>query len=163
MLGLAAAGQVDARTMNTGSRRKPTAKLTLLRRVPALRGCTDAQLREIESLVDEIAVPSGHQLTAEAATAHEAFVIVEGWAAVMIGGEPVAALGPGEFVGEMALLDEGCRTATVVAKTPMVLLVVSTKAFGIFIDHPAIARGLSRTLAERLRRADAARTPASEG
>src|SRR5688572_19421878 len=124
--------------MNMRLRRTSTTKLSLLRRVPALRGCTGGQLSKIESLVDEIALPAGHELTNQGTTAHEAFVIAEGWAAVMIGGEPVAALGPGEFVGEMAMLDNGRRTATVVAKTPMVVLVVSQKVFGTFVDHPAI-------------------------
>jgi CRP/FNR family cyclic AMP-dependent transcriptional regulator len=144
--------------MTMRHRHHAPAKLALLRRLPALHGCTDDQLRKVAALVDEISVDEGHQLIAEGATTNEVFVIVEGWAAVMTGDEPVAALGPGELVGELAILDGGPRSATVIAKTPMQLLVISAKAFDDFVEIPPVGRALSKTLAGRVRRAESAQT-----
>ena len=139
--------------------RTDAAKIALLRRVPALRSCSDAQLAKIAPLVDEFRLEEGREILREGAFGYEAFVIVEGWAAVLVGDEPVAALGPGEFIGEVAMLDNGRRTATVVAKTPMVVLNIGPRVFASFAAQPAVARALTRNLAERLRQADAARSP----
>ena len=130
--------------------------MALLRRVPLLEPCTDRELTEVSRHVDEKEVPAGFVLTRQGATGRQAFVIVEGWAAVTIDGEPVAALGPGEVVGEVAMLDHGTRTATVVAKSDMQVLVVGPEAFPEFAAQPTVARGISRSLAERLRQADQA-------
>jgi CRP-like cAMP-binding protein len=135
---------------------KSSPKLELLRAVPAFRGCTDRQLNEIASLVDEVNVKAGRTLTREGTAGREAFVIVEGRAAVMCGDEPVVALSPGEFIGEIAMIDGGRRTATVVATTPMRLLAIGPQVFGSFADQPAVARSLSKALASRLRVADTA-------
>jgi CRP-like cAMP-binding protein len=132
-------------------------KLAMLRRVPAFRACSGRELASIARSVDEFALAEGHELTREGTPSKEAFVIVEGWAAVIVDGEPVAALGPGEFVGEVGMLDHGPRTATVVAKTPMVVLVVGPAAFVGFAEQPRVARSLNKTLAERLRKADETR------
>jgi CRP-like cAMP-binding protein len=130
------------------------AHLALLRSVPMLRGCSDRELARVGQMVDEVVVPEGQSLMVEGAHAKEAFVIVEGWAAVTVHGEPVAALGPGQFVGEVAMLDRGPRTATVVAKTPMRLLVIGPAAFAEFARAPGVSTGLALTLARRLRDAD---------
>jgi CRP/FNR family transcriptional regulator, cyclic AMP receptor protein len=131
-------------------------KLSLLRQVPEFKSCTDRELSELARLVDEVDVPEGHVLIREGEIGREAFVIIDGWAAVTIHGEPVAALGPGQFVGEMALLDHSPRSATVVAKTPMHVLAVSPKVFGTLVSTPTVGRGLARSLASRLREADVA-------
>jgi CRP-like cAMP-binding protein len=130
-------------------------QIALLRRLPLLAGSSDRELAEIARLVDETTVPAGARLTRKGEAAREAFVIVEGWAAVMHDDEPVAALGPGQFVGEMAMLDGGPRTATVVAKTDMRLLVVGPAAFSAFANQPKVARNMATQLAGRLRNSQA--------
>jgi CRP-like cAMP-binding protein len=129
--------------------------LDLLRRVPAFAGSTDRQLAAAARLVDESAVPAGAVLTKEGTIGREAFIVVEGEAEVTIQGDVVTRIGPGEFLGEMALVDHGPRSATVVAQTPMVLLVVSPGAFDAFVAQQPVARALAKELAERLRRSDA--------
>ena len=128
--------------------------LTRLKIVPFLRGASDHELAAISQLVDEVAIAEGQVLIAEGGTARQAFVILEGWAAVTVRDEPIAALGPGEVIGEVGMIDHGPRTATVVAKTPMRVLVIGPDAFGTFIGSRTVATGVTRGLAERLRRAD---------
>jgi CRP-like cAMP-binding protein len=136
-------------------KRPPAEKLMILQRTAAFKGCGERELNDIARLVDDATVLEGAQLTREGGTGREAFVIVDGWAAVIIDGEPVAALGPGEVVGEMAMLDLQPRSATVIAKTNMRLLVIGPEAFATFAGQPTIARRIATTMAERLRRADA--------
>jgi CRP-like cAMP-binding protein len=79
-------------------------------------------------------------------------VIADGKAEVVIDDDPIGVVGPGECVGEMALLDRGPRTATVTAQTPMSVYVVSTGEFQALLEvSPIIARKIATTLARRLR------------
>jgi CRP-like cAMP-binding protein len=81
--------------------------------------------------------------------------IVDGTARVDIGGRTVATIGPGEFFGEVALLDGGPRTATVVAETDLVTEVIGQREFaGLVEDSPHLAKLLLVGLARRLRAAD---------
>ncbi|UCH86483.1 MAG: cyclic nucleotide-binding domain-containing protein [Dehalococcoidia bacterium] len=87
----------------------------------------------------------------------EAFVIVEGRARVETGGKAIAELGPGDFVGELSLIDGGPRSATVIAETPMTLLVVRRRDFKLLRDSvPGLQEKLLVTLCGRLRQADQA-------
>jgi CRP/FNR family transcriptional regulator, cyclic AMP receptor protein len=82
-------------------------------------------------------------------------VVVSGTVRVEIGGQNVATLGPGEFFGEMSLLDGGPRTATVVAETDVVVEVIGQREFSALIeDTPHLAKKLLIGLARRLRAAD---------
>ena len=83
------------------------------------------------------------------------FFILDGETSVTVGGEEVATLGRGEYVGELALLDpEGPRSATVTAKTDVVLAAMSTWQFRPFVlAHPEVAWTLLQRLARRLREA----------
>lgn len=60
-------------------------------------------------------------------------------------------MGPGEIVGEMSMLDHGPRTATITAKTPMRVFAIGAATFAMFVDEPAIGRGMATQLAGRLR------------
>jgi CRP-like cAMP-binding protein len=139
----------------TPNNRSSRAKLALLRKIPAFAGCSERELAETARHVDEWSVGVGATLTKEGAIGHEAFIIVEGRADVVIHGETVAELGPGDFVGEMAMLDHRPRSATVVAKTPMALLLIGPEAFDDFTSQRVVARLLNRALSDRLRQADA--------
>jgi CRP/FNR family cyclic AMP-dependent transcriptional regulator len=89
----------------------------------------------------------------------EAFVIVEGRARVESGGKAIAQLGAGDFVGELSLIDGRPRSATVIAETPMTLLVIRRRDFRLLRDSvPGLQEKLLVTLCERLRQADQALT-----
>jgi CRP-like cAMP-binding protein len=97
-------------------------------------------------------------LTVEGSPGKECLVIAEGRAQVTIGGQPVGVVGPGECVGEMALLDRGPRTATVTAQTSMGLYVLSSREFQDLLEvSPVVARKVGAILAQRLRALEADR------
>lgn len=133
-------------------RLRGTSKEDVLREVSMFGSCTKNELKVIASIADEVDVPAGYVLTHEGSGGREFFVIAQGEALVSLRGEEIARLGPGEFFGEMALLDRGPRTATVVAQTPMRLFVVDGRSFGALMESaPPVARAVMQGMAERLR------------
>ena len=137
--------------------RRRDRKVDRLRHVPLFAACSDDELALVARNIDEHHVEAGQVLTRQGEVGREFFVIVEGTAAVQIGGQLVARLGPGEFVGELALLDRGCRTATVVAETPVVVMVSGVGEFAeLLASAPNVTRKLLAGLAGRLRAADCA-------
>ena len=140
-------------------RQSKDAKVRLLAGVALFRPCTRRELTRIAALVDEIEAPEGKTLTREGEPGWEFFVVAEGTATARRGGRKVAEIGPGSFFGEMSLLDEGPRSATVTADTDMHLLVLTSRSFSSLIDEvPVVARRILRGMAERLR--DTERSPA---
>jgi CRP/FNR family transcriptional regulator, cyclic AMP receptor protein len=130
-------------------------KLELLARVPLFSASSKRDLSRIASLVDRIDVREGKVLTRQGKPGQEAFIIVEGEAKVAMKGRRSAKLGPGEFFGELALLDRGPRSATVTAETDMVLLVVDSRGFSALLDDvPSVRRAVMRAMAARLRDAE---------
>jgi CRP-like cAMP-binding protein len=80
------------------------------------------------------------------------FIILEGKAAVTIGGKLIQALGPGDYFGEMALLDGGERTATITSDGELRCATMTSWAFKSFvIDNPKVAWSMLQTLAQRVR------------
>ena len=117
--------------------------------------CTDEELAIVASNTWDHRAPAGSTLTEEGRPGREWLVIVRGTAVVRVGTSEVARLGPGDVVGEVALLDQGARTATVVAETPVEALVASTAEFDrILARVPAVSRAMLVGLARRLRSAD---------
>lgn len=105
---------------------------------------------------DELSLPAGRHLCEQGRIGREAFVIVGGTAEVRRNGRKVATLGPGDCVGELALLDHGPRTATVTAVTAVEVLVLGAREFaGILDEVPPIAHKLLKALAGRIRELDA--------
>ena len=132
------------------------AKVKALRSVGLFSGCSARELRSIARLCTEFRFDEGFVLTTQASPGQECFVIVEGTAKVVIDGDTVATVGPGDCVGEMALLDGGPRTATVVAETPVTVYVMSTTEFRSLLGtSPTIDRKIMASLARRLRDAEA--------
>jgi len=131
-------------------------KIDMLRSLPALSGYGDRELEQVGALLDAVEVSPGHVLMKEGGQATEVFIIVEGLATVSVRGQAVAKLGPGEFLGEMALLDLAPRSATVMAETPMRLLATDPRRFFQLADHPGVARTIASALAKRLRLAEGA-------
>src|SRR5204862_4028763 len=98
------------------------AKLELLWNIPLFSACTKGDLRRIASLADEVEVPRGTLLTRQGEPGRECFVIADGRARATMRGRRSASMGPGDFFGEMSLLDQGPRSATVTAESDMELL-----------------------------------------
>lgn len=104
---------------------------------------------------DEVALPAGKTLCEQGSTGREAFIILSGTGEVRRNNKKVASFGPGTCVGELALLDHGPRTATVVAGTDLTVLVIGAREFSAIVDEvPAIAHKLLRSLAGRVRDLD---------
>lgn len=132
--------------------KKPDPRSELLESLPLFSGCSPRELEAIGRLADETTVPAGTILTREGQPGHECFVLLEGRADVRVGRKLVARIGPGEIVGEMALLESEPRTATVVTKTPVRTLVMTRPSFTAVLEQaPSFARRVMRTLARRLR------------
>jgi CRP/FNR family transcriptional regulator, cyclic AMP receptor protein len=109
------------------------------------------QLDRVARSVDEIDVPAGKELTREGDIGHEFFVIEDGSASVQKNGEEISVMGPGDFFGEIALLESPRRTATVVATTPMRLLVMHSRDFkAMEHDMPAVAERVRAAIYARL-------------
>jgi len=112
-------------------------------------------LRKVRQSLDEVTADAGEVLCEEGTSGHEFFLIVNGTAAVRRKGRKVATLGPGGYFGELALLDRGPRSATVVAETDMELLVLEQRHFlGLLDTLPSLGRKLLGAMATRLREAD---------
>lgn len=108
--------------------------------------------RRLAPLIDEVEVEAGRALAAEGELAYELFVIEEGTAAVSKNGDPAGMLGPGDFFGEIALLDKDRRrTATVRATSPMRLAVLQGHDVRV-IDRemPAVARKIRAAIEARV-------------
>lgn len=124
--------------------------------VPLFSACSKKELQAVAKASDELGLPAGRHLCEQGTIGREAFVIVEGSAEVRRNGRKVATLGPGDCVGELALLDHGPRTATVTAATDIVVLVLGAREFaGILDEVPPIAHKLLKALAGRIRELDA--------
>ncbi len=126
-----------------------------LSRIPLFAGCSDRDLEHLAHAADRIRLPEGTLLTRQGDIGREAFVILTGSAAVDRDGERVAEIGPGDVVGELALLDGGPRSATVTATSDIEALVLTRPAFTAVLDEiPTLAHRLLVTLARRLRTAE---------
>jgi len=131
------------------------AYLDHLSAVPLFAGCSKKDLQKIARASDEVAIEKGRAIIQEGTTGHEAYVIIDGTATVERKGLKIADLGPGQYFGELALLDHGPRTATVIATTPMQVLVLGQREFaGVLDEVPGLAHKLLASLATRIRLLD---------
>ena len=126
-------------------------KVELLAAVPLFAGCSKRELGEIALVADEIFLPDGETLIREGERGREFLVIESGTVRVMRDGRALTELGAGEWVGEISLVAGTPRTATVVAASPVRLLVISDRAFQALLrDVPSIATKVLQSLAARL-------------
>ena len=122
-----------------------------LAEVPLFSKLSKKQLREVSSLATRLDFPAGKELTHQGGIGNEFIIVLEGEVEVQIDGEVIATRGPGEYFGEIALLEDRPRTATVVAKTPVACEVIGRREFATLVnDVPEIAQQLQATMAERL-------------
>jgi len=138
---------------------RPDLKVELLSNVPLFAACNRNELKRIASLADEIEVPAGKVLCKEGAPGREFFVIAEGQATATLRRKKVATFGPGNFFGEMAILDHQPRSATITTESPTRLFVVDIRSFGQLLeDAPNVAKKIMRGIAQRLREVEKAPT-----
>jgi CRP/FNR family transcriptional regulator, cyclic AMP receptor protein len=122
-----------------------------LRGVRFFSGLSKKELERLAQGADEISVPAGQELATEGRFAHEFFVIEDGTAEVLRAGERIGELGPGDFFGEVALVETDRRTATVRATTPMELIVMFSREFKqMEHDLPAVADRIRAAIRARL-------------
>jgi CRP/FNR family transcriptional regulator, cyclic AMP receptor protein len=131
------------------------AKLELLAKVPLFQGLDRTSLGHVARLADEIDLPADMRLLVEGDLPYEFFIVVDGQVRIERDGEVVNMLGPGDFLGEIALVDGGRRTATAITETPVRLLVLGTREFrSLLAEYPDIRESVLDQLAERVRRAE---------
>ena len=121
-------------------------------KVPIFSGCSKRELAIIARASKVVSHKEGTVIAREGERGIGLFLILEGQCRVSIGDKTKAKLGPGDFFGEVALLDGGPRTATVTAMTPVRLIGITGWVFrGLLMEHPSIALKTLESVAGRLR------------
>jgi CRP/FNR family transcriptional regulator, cyclic AMP receptor protein len=130
-------------------------KTDQLKGVQMFSACTEKELAQIARACDELTVEPGAMVVEEGAAGEDFYLVGTGEAEVVRGGQSVATLGPGQYFGELSLLDDAPRNATVTAKTPMTLIRLRRREFSAVLDSwPGVAHKLLQQMARRLREAD---------
>jgi CRP/FNR family cyclic AMP-dependent transcriptional regulator len=123
-----------------------------LKRLPLFAGVNDRDLGRLAKVMSERTFAEGEAVTTEGKSGIGFFVIEDGNATVSVKGEILRTLGPGDHLGEIALIDEGPRSATVVATTDLRCRGMAAWEFRSFVqEHPEVAWSLLQTLAARFR------------
>jgi len=122
-----------------------------LRRIPMFQDLSGAELARAASHLAEIDVAAGTTLMTQHEHGREAVIIADGVAEVSIDGRAVSSVSSGDLVGEVALLDNGPRTATVTALTRVRAYVLDPREFSALFESPRSARWIATELARRLR------------
>jgi CRP-like cAMP-binding protein len=126
-------------------------KLALLEHVPLFAQCSRKELKEIAGLADEVDLKKGYVMTQENDAGREFLVLVEGSADVRRRGRKINVMGPGDFFGEIALVADRPRTATVVATSDVRALVITARSFQrLMRDMPAIQSKVLAAVVARL-------------
>jgi CRP-like cAMP-binding protein len=122
-----------------------------LKRAPLFADLTNKELVQLARVSEDVELPAGTVLCKEGQVGHEFFVIVEGKVEVTRKGKKVATRGAGDFVGEIALLQETRRMATVTAKNDVRAFVLTGASFRYLLDQaPSVERKVLRALASRV-------------
>ena len=128
----------------------PKAVIEMLRRVPLLSACTQAELRQIANLGTHVSVPDGKVLIQQGKVGREFFMLLGGRALCYVDGALMATFEPGDFFGEMALLRRSPRQATVVADGGVDLLILDGREFDKLLStSPRVAMSLLEAMAMR--------------
>ena len=123
----------------------------LLAQVPLFKDLSKKHLRKVRSLTTRVDVAPGRVLAREGGGGHEFIIVLDGEVEIRQDDEVVATCGAGDYVGEIALIDNRPRTATVVATSPAVLDVIGQREFAdLLADEPEIAEQIRTTAARRL-------------
>ena len=132
--------------------------------LPFFRGWTKDELAAVDRVADWVDYAPLEHLIKQGTTGYEFIVILSGEVDVIIDGHVIAALGPGDHVGEMALLDGSPRNASVIAKTDVRALLVGSREFRALVDQvPSLDRKLLISLTQRLRSNETLELPDQQG
>ena len=135
--------------------RRKNEKVVELGKLELFRRCGRRDLELLASIAEEVTFESGEALCREGQFAYDCFVIVSGEVEVRVHDQVIAVLGPGEVVGEMALLDGGRRAASVVALTDIRTFEIERRRLEPLLGRaPAVARAMLEQLSSRLRQVD---------
>jgi CRP-like cAMP-binding protein len=127
-------------------------KLEHLKQVPLFARMGKKELERLGQLTDEVEVGLDYHLTEQGQIGHEFFIVLDGRLMVLDGTRPIATLGPGDFFGEIALVESVPRTATVRAEGIARVLVIGHREFHAFMDEfPQVRKAVLDALAARLR------------
>jgi CRP-like cAMP-binding protein len=138
-----------------GGRISQDDRIERLEEVSLLAGCSRRQLRAIARISDVLEVPAATMLARRGDPGEEFFLILDGTARVEVSPRKRGKLGPGDYFGEMSLLDGGPRSASVIADTPLRLLVIKRRDFSTLLRAaPDLTESLLATLSRRLRQAE---------
>jgi CRP/FNR family transcriptional regulator len=130
------------------------ARRELLARVELFRGCTPESLRMLAEVTGEIDYPADHFIVSQGQIGNGLYIVVSGQARVVRGSETIAELGPGDFFGELAVIDQLPRMASVVAETPTTCLALASwDLLRILEREPRLALNLLHEVSLRLRAA----------
>ena len=130
----------------------PDKKVDRLSRVPLFAGVSRRELEFVASRVDEVSLKPGQTLITEGQPTEAFFILESGHVEVTRGGKPVNRLGPGDFFGEIGMLDRGTATATVVTDGPVEAIVLSHTQFRDAIKaNDNLALQVIAAMAKRLR------------
>jgi CRP/FNR family cyclic AMP-dependent transcriptional regulator len=133
-------------------------KVQALKNAPLFEGLSKKELTQLARVSEDMEIPAGTTLTKEGELGHEFFVIVEGDTQVKRKGRSLGTRGAGDFIGEIALVEQVPRTATVTAKTDLRVFVLTSKDFlHLLEENPQVERKVLRALAKRV--ADLAKDP----
>jgi CRP-like cAMP-binding protein len=126
-------------------------KIDLLKRVPLFAGCSKKELDQISRIADELDFRPGKTLIKQGSPGREFFVLVDGSAEIQRNGKKIDSAGPGEFFGEMALLTDQPRNASVVTTSSVDALIITARNFRSLVEsNPLIALKVMRAVADRL-------------
>lgn len=138
-----------------GVRRRIDEQTELLGRAALFQGLSRRHLREIAEVSTARRAAPGQELVKEGAAGAVCFLILEGTVKVVRGGRTVTDLGPGDIFGEMSLLTNALRTASVIARSPIECITLSASALKkVLLEHPQIAVAMLSTMADRVAELD---------
>jgi CRP-like cAMP-binding protein len=130
-------------------------KEALLKRVPIFSTLRKGHLRELVQLIDETQVKPEKVLVKQGRTGWDFYIIADGEARVEKNGKIINMLKPGDFFGEISLIDGGVRMASVISETEMTLLAVSNRSFMQLVDSiPGFSKAILIALCRYIRQAE---------
>ena len=133
-----------------------SAPVEALQNVQLFSTLEEEDMEELARQLHERRFPEGAEVTTEGSTGAGFFVIAAGNAEVLVGGEHRATLGSGDYFGEIALIDDGVRSASIVAATDLLCYGLTPWEFRPFVEeHPKVAWALLEALARRIRESQA--------
>lgn len=134
------------------SRRSKSDLVTRLKTIPMFAGCSQRELQAISAIVKEVEFDAGEVICQEGETGVGLHIVVSGETKVLVGGRTRRRLGAGAFFGEIALIDGGPRSASVVAETPVSTMSIPAWSFrSVLKSQPSLSLKMLEELCRRLR------------